>query len=104
MNMSVLKLGNLVSTVAGSEGIVFEQGNLAQPVAKLALQYFGAIDSPSRPYDDFWGITTPASLVWIASIDGLPSPPFFQLDNLLFWVQTYLNYRKEARGDTKRCP
>lgn len=94
MNISVLKLGSLVATVAGAEGVVFDQDSLDQPVAKLALLYFGAIDNPSRPYDDFWGATNPASLVWVAHIDGLPSPPFFQLDKLLFWIQTYINYRE----------
>jgi hypothetical protein len=104
MSISVLKLGNLVATVAGAAGTVFDQNNLAQPAAKLSLQYLGAIDSLTRPSDDFWGTATPASLVWVASVDGVFSPPFFRLDILLFWVQTYLNHRKAVWEDIKRCP
>jgi hypothetical protein len=104
MNISVLNLGSLVATVAGAEGLVFDQGNLAQPAANLSLQYLGAIDGLTRPSDDFWGTATPASLVWVASVDGALSPPFFRLDILLFWLQTYLNYRKSVWEDIKRCP
>lgn len=93
-----------MATIAGAEGMVFDQDNLAQPAAELALQYLGTIESITRPSDDFWGTATPASLVWVASIDGVPSPPFFQLEILLFWIQTYLNHRKAVWEDIKRCP